>query len=70
VGLWTAIKRLNKKSDNWSRPAFERMIANIDSHGGRSATKHISVRDLITHGLKPEKTVTKSPDLIPVTKVR
>jgi hypothetical protein len=50
VGIWTAIKRLNKKSDDWSRPAFERMIANIDSHGSRSATKHISVRDLVTPG--------------------
>ena len=50
MGIWRIIERPNKKSDDCSRRAIDRMIANIDSHGGRSATKHISVRDLVTNG--------------------
>lgn len=53
MGIWTVIKRLDKRSDDWSRPAIERMIANIDSHSSLSLKKHIGVRDLITHALKP-----------------
>jgi hypothetical protein len=52
VNLWKAIKRLNSRTDDWSRRAFDRMITNIDSPSGRSVGKHISVRDLIRSGLR------------------
>ena len=52
MNLWTAIKRLNDRTDDWSRRALDRMITNIDSPNKRPARKHISVRDLLSSGLR------------------
>jgi hypothetical protein len=49
--LWTAIKRINQRSDNWSRQAVERMIANVDRPDRSSIKRHISIRDLFATGL-------------------
>lgn len=52
MNVWTAIKRLNGRTDDWSRRAFDRMVANLDSPNKRRARKHISVRDLLRSGLQ------------------
>jgi len=52
VTVWTAIKRLNSRADDWSRRTLERMITNLDSPSKRSVGKHVSVRDLIRRGLR------------------
>lgn len=55
MNLWTAIRRLNNRTDDWSRRALERMITNLDSPNKRPARTHISVRDLVRSGLQVGK---------------
>ena len=55
MNIWTAVKRLNQRTDEWSSRAIERMIANLDSRDKRPARKHIGLRDLVANGVDPEK---------------
>jgi hypothetical protein len=52
VNVWTMLKRLNSKTDDWSRRTLGRMITNIDSPKKGPVRKHISVRDLVRRGLQ------------------
>ena len=52
---WEAIKRVNRRYDDWSRRALERMIASVDHPERRDAMQHLGIRDLLAKGLNAGK---------------
>jgi hypothetical protein len=58
MNLWTAIKRFDKRSDEWARAAVERTIAHLDRPQDRAAQpgkKHLAIWDLLARGLSAGK---------------
>ena len=55
MNMWSAIKRINRRYDDWSRRALERMITSVDHPEQRQAMRHLGVRDLLVKGLNAGK---------------
>lgn len=55
MNMWSAIKRMNRRYDDWSRRALERMITTVDHPEQRQAMRHLSIRDLLAKGLNAGK---------------
>jgi len=55
MNMWTAIKRMNQRYDDWSKRAVERMITSIDHPDRRNGMRHLNLRDLLRNGLNAEK---------------
>ena len=55
MSMWVAIKRMNRRYDDWSRRALERMITSVEHPERRVAMQHLSIRDLLAKGLSAGK---------------
>jgi hypothetical protein len=55
MSIWMAIKRVNRRYDEWSQRTVDRLITSVDHPDKPSAHKHISIRDLLAKGLGAEK---------------
>jgi hypothetical protein len=52
MNIALAIRRLNRRYDNWSRGFVERMITRVDHSNKTSADRPVGIRDLFTKALK------------------
>jgi hypothetical protein len=55
MNMWEAIKRVNRRYDDWSKRAIERMITSVDHPDRRHAMQHLNIRDLLAKSLNAGK---------------
>ncbi len=55
MNMWQAIKRVNRRSDDWSKRAIEKMITSVDHPDRWHAIPHLNIGDLLAKRLSAGK---------------